>query len=181
MATNLFSPTGDGGAASWCREPEDGQLLASAKSGQAAAFAELCQPHAEKILRVTYRITKNQEDAEDAVQDSLFEALLNIEQFGGRSGFSTWLTSIAINSALMILRKRRDFSEIPGEDWCVTCPWLGYQYFPEDGASPLPFIEKGCTFQTRIVDGTRVDRSQTEPARHSDRALANRYLMRCHD
>jgi hypothetical protein len=64
MATNLFSPTGDGGAASRCREPEEGQLLASAKSGQAAAFAELCQPHAEKT---TYRITKNREDAEDAV------------------------------------------------------------------------------------------------------------------
>ena len=113
-------------AASWCREPEEGQLLASAKSGQAAAFAELCQPHAEKILRATYRITKNREDAEDAVQDSFLKALLHIEHFAGRSSFSTWLTSIVINSALMILRKRRNSCEIPGEDsrdsgavgWC---------------------------------------------------------------
>src|SRR5882762_3674934 len=38
-------------------------------------------------------------------------------------------------------------------DGCVTCPWHGYQYLPEDGASPPPFTEKVCTFQTRIVDG----------------------------
>jgi len=74
MATNLFSPTGDAGAASRCREPEEGQLLASAKSGQAAAFAELCRAHAKKVLRAAYRITRNREDAEDAVQDSLLKA-----------------------------------------------------------------------------------------------------------
>jgi nitrite reductase/ring-hydroxylating ferredoxin subunit len=38
-------------------------------------------------------------------------------------------------------------------DGCVTCPWHGYQYLPEDGASPPPFTEKVSTFQTRIVDG----------------------------
>jgi len=84
MATNLFSPAGNRGVESWCREPEDGQLLASAKSGQAAAFAELCQPHAEKILCATYRITKNREDTEDAVQDSFLKALLHIEHFEER-------------------------------------------------------------------------------------------------
>ena len=126
MATNLFSPTDDGGAASRCREPEEGQLLALAKSGQAAAFAELCRAYAKKILRAAYRITKNQEDAEDAVQDSLLKAFLHMEHFEGRSSFSTWLTRIAINSALMILRRRRNSSEIPVEDsrdseavgWC---------------------------------------------------------------
>ena len=126
MTMNPFGPAGDGGAESWCREPEEGQLLASAKRGQDAAFAELCQPYAEKILRATYRITKNREDAEDAVQDSFLKAFLHIEQFDGRSSFSTWLTRIAINSALMTMRKRRNFSEIPVEDpgdsgaigWC---------------------------------------------------------------
>jgi RNA polymerase sigma-70 factor, ECF subfamily len=116
MATNLFSPTGDGGGASRCREPEEGQLLALAKSGQAAAFAELCRAYAKKILRAAYRITKNQEDAEDAVQDSFLKAFLHLEHFEGRSSFSTWLTRITINSALMILRRRRNSSEIPVED-----------------------------------------------------------------
>jgi len=126
MATNLWSPAGDGGAASWCRESEEGQLLASDRSGQAAAFAELCRAYAKKILRVAYRITKNHEDAEDAVQDSFLRAFLHMEHFEGRSSFSTWLTRIAINSALMILRRRRNSSEIPVEDsrdseavgWC---------------------------------------------------------------
>ena len=111
MATNLFSPAGHKGAESGCREPEEGQLLASAKSGQAAAFAEFCQSYATKILRTAYRITKNKEDAEDAVQDSFLKAFLHIEQFEGRSSLSTWLTKIAINSALMILRRRRNSSE----------------------------------------------------------------------
>ena len=70
-----------------------------------------------------YRITKNREDA---AQDSFLKALLHIEHFAGRSSVSTWLTSIAINSALMILRKRRKSPEIPREDsrdsgavdWC---------------------------------------------------------------
>jgi RNA polymerase sigma-70 factor (ECF subfamily) len=145
MATNVFSAAGDGGAESCCREPEEGQLLASAKSGQSAAFAELCQSYAKKILRTTYRITKNQEDAEDAVQDSFLKAFLHIEHFEGRSSFSTWLTSIAINSAFMILRKRRNFSEIPVEDsrgsgtvgWCQEI---------EDGA---PNPEKHCLTQER--------------------------------
>src|SRR5215470_2948118 len=126
MATNLLSPTGDGGGASRCREPEEAQVLASAKSGQEAAFAELCRASAKKILRVAYRITKNHEDAEDAVQDSFLRAFLHMEHFEGRSSFSTWLTRIAINSALMILRRRRNSSEIPVEDsrdseavgWC---------------------------------------------------------------
>src|SRR5215469_4955280 len=126
MATNLCSPAGDGGAASWCRESEEGQPLASDRSGQAAAFAALCRAYAKKILRVAYRITKNHEDAEDAVQDSFLRAFLHMEHFEGRSSFSTWLTRIAINSALMILRRRRNSSEIPVEDsrdseavgWC---------------------------------------------------------------
>jgi RNA polymerase sigma-70 factor (ECF subfamily) len=84
MATNLFSPAGDTGVENWCREPVDGQLLASAKRGQAAAFAELCRSDAEKILRTTYRITKNQEDAEDAVQNSFLKAFLHIEHFEER-------------------------------------------------------------------------------------------------
>lgn len=54
------------------------------------------------------RITRNREDAEDAVQDSFLQAFVHLDNFDGRSTFSTWLTRIAINSALMILRRRRN-------------------------------------------------------------------------
>jgi RNA polymerase sigma-70 factor (ECF subfamily) len=82
-------------------------LLAQARGGHSEAFDALCQPHKRRLLRNTYRITRNREDAEDALQDSLLRAFLHINKFDGRSAFSTWLTRIAINSALMIIRKRR--------------------------------------------------------------------------
>jgi RNA polymerase sigma-70 factor (ECF subfamily) len=91
----------------------DEGLVAAAKIGHRAAFDELCRRHAEKVFRVVHRITRNQEDAEDAVQDSFLKAFLHLQSFDGRSQFATWLTRIAINSALMSLRKGRTKREIP--------------------------------------------------------------------
>src|SRR5258708_17765743 len=87
-------------------------LLATARSGEAAALDTLYRAHAEKLFRTVHRITRNREDAEDAVQDSLLRAFLHLKSFDGRSTFSTWLTRIGINSALMILRKKRSFREM---------------------------------------------------------------------
>ena len=86
-------------------------LVAAAKSGHAAAFDALCHPHSKRLFRSTYRITRNREDAEDALQDSFLGAFVHIRKFDGRSRFSTWLTRIAINSALIIRRKKRDSRE----------------------------------------------------------------------
>jgi len=91
---------------------DDEKLVAAAKYGQTAAFDVLCERLAPRILRALFRITKNREDAEDALQDSFLSAFLHIREFDGRSAFSTWLTRIAINSALMILRKKRTSHEI---------------------------------------------------------------------
>jgi RNA polymerase sigma-70 factor (ECF subfamily) len=88
------------------------RLVAAAKYGQTAAFDVLCERLAPRILGLLFRITKNREDAEDALQDSFLSAFLHIGEFDGRSAFSTWLTRIAINSALMILRKKRSSHEI---------------------------------------------------------------------
>ncbi len=74
----------------------------------ALSFDELIAPHVEKIFRTAYRITRNRGEAEDAMQDALLQALLHFEDFDGRSAFGTWLTRIAINSSLMILRKRKN-------------------------------------------------------------------------
>jgi RNA polymerase sigma-70 factor (ECF subfamily) len=87
-------------------------LLATARSGEAAALDTLYRAHAEKLFRTVHRITRNREDAEDAVQDSFLRAFLHLKSFDGRSTFSTWLTRIGINSALMILRKKRNSSEM---------------------------------------------------------------------
>ena len=89
------------------------ELLAAAKCGDAAAFNELFQPIAKRTFQIVCRITKNREDAEDALQDSFVRALRHVKAFESRSSFSSWFTSIAINSALMILRKKRNSPEIP--------------------------------------------------------------------
>ena len=92
-------------------EMSDTVLVSTAKLGDADAFVELSKRHYRKVFHETYRITRNREDAEDALQDSLLRAFSHLNNFQERSSFSTWLTRIAINSALMILRKRRNCFE----------------------------------------------------------------------
>jgi len=77
------------------------------------AYAELCRRHSTNTFRTIHRITRSKEDAEDALQESLLKAFTHLYTFDGRSKFSTWLTRIAINSALMILRKKRAHPESP--------------------------------------------------------------------
>lgn len=89
------------------KEMSENMLLSAARLGNRDAFVELCNRHSKKILPRVYQITKNWEDAEDVLQDSLLKAFVHLEGFEGRSSFSSWLTSIAINCALMLLRKRR--------------------------------------------------------------------------
>jgi RNA polymerase sigma factor (sigma-70 family) len=81
-----------------------------------SAFAELCRRHSKTVLRTVTRITRNKEDAEDALQDSMLRAFTHLYSFDGRSAFSTWFTRIGINSALMILRKKRTHREIYFDD-----------------------------------------------------------------
>jgi RNA polymerase sigma-70 factor (ECF subfamily) len=93
-------------------EMSDEMLVPMAKSGDANAFVELSKRHANKVFQAAYRITRNRQDAEDALQDSFLKAFVHVKEFQERSSFSTWLTRIAINSALMILRKKRGSFEI---------------------------------------------------------------------
>jgi RNA polymerase sigma factor (sigma-70 family) len=90
-------------------EMSDEMLASRAKSGDADAFVELSKRHANRV----FRVTRNRQDAEDALQDAFLNAFTHMKNFEGRSSFSTWLTRIAINSALMILRKKRNCCEIP--------------------------------------------------------------------
>ena len=82
-------------------------LVAQAKAGRASAFGALFERHREKIYRTSLRILRNQEDAEDSAQRSFQRAFTNLGRFREDSTFSTWVTRIAINEALMLLRQRR--------------------------------------------------------------------------
>jgi len=91
---------------------EEESLLACARAGDPTAFAKLVMPHREAILRVTQRILRNREDAEDAVQTTFLAALSHLGDFRARSRFSSWLTRIALNAAFMRLRKVRKECEM---------------------------------------------------------------------
>jgi RNA polymerase sigma-70 factor (ECF subfamily) len=85
----------------------DEVLVAAAKSGDHPAFVELWMRHSKTAFNMAYRITGNRDDAEDVVQDAWMKAYVHLNTFDGRAKFSTWLTRIAINSALLILRRKR--------------------------------------------------------------------------
>jgi RNA polymerase sigma-70 factor (ECF subfamily) len=82
-------------------------LVTAAKAGDAAAFEELVNRYERKIFRLTMNITRNREDAEDAMQDAFMKAYSHLDRFHEDSRFYTWLVRIAANEALMRLRKRR--------------------------------------------------------------------------
>jgi RNA polymerase sigma-70 factor (ECF subfamily) len=86
---------------------EEYLCLAAAQRGDSAAFETLCRQAASTVSRVTRRIVRNNEDAEDVMQESFQQAFVHLKNFKGDSRFSTWLSRIAINSALMKLRKRK--------------------------------------------------------------------------
>jgi RNA polymerase sigma factor (sigma-70 family) len=89
----------------------DDLLVAAAKAGDSMAFQELSKRHTYRLTLQINRVTRNWQDAEDAVQEATLRAFLHLNRFEGRSTFSTWLTRIAINSALMSLRKKRGMEQ----------------------------------------------------------------------
>jgi RNA polymerase sigma-70 factor (ECF subfamily) len=82
-------------------------LIARVRAGNRNAFGELVRRHSHRVYGMSFRILKNREDAEDNLQNVFCKAFSKIQQFEGNSQFSTWLIRIAVNEALMMLRKRR--------------------------------------------------------------------------
>src|SRR5271156_5505421 len=107
--TTMLDPhqkcTYSGAASSW--PAGERSLVAQAKSGHSNAFEELYESHQPSTYRAAFRILRDPQDAEDAVQKSFQRAFTNLSGFREDSTFSTWVTRIAINEALMRLRRRR--------------------------------------------------------------------------
>src|SRR5246127_4280810 len=113
------------------REESDSTLVAATKNGESQAFEFLVKRHQAKTLSVAFRITRNREDAEDAVQQSFHKAFMHLDRFQGKSSFSTWLTRIVINEALMCLRTNRSRREIS----------LGVVKSERGGLLPVEFLD----------------------------------------
>ena len=86
---------------------DEAALVAAAKAGNVEAFEELVGRYDRKIFRLAQNITQNREDAEDVMQDAFLKSFEHLNDFQGNSRFYTWLVRIAVNEALMKLRKRR--------------------------------------------------------------------------
>lgn len=136
-------------------------LVSAAQTGSPGAFAELYARHSRRLYRTIVGITRNSEDAEDALQETFLRAYLAIHTFEGRSTFYSWLTRIAINSALMILRKRRSRAEIlfdpqPGDLTETFCPEI---------QDPNPNPEQICDLRLRRTRLLRAIRHLDTPLR----------------
>lgn len=86
---------------------DEQELISRARRGDTASFSVLIRRYEGKIFRLAMNITQNREDAEDVLQESFLKAYEHLDQFLGNSKFYTWVVRIAVNQALMKLRKRR--------------------------------------------------------------------------
>ncbi|MFL6463266.1 MAG: RNA polymerase sigma factor [Bryobacteraceae bacterium] len=92
---------------------DESALVARAKSGNMDAFSELVTHYERRVFRMAKQITQNDDDAEDVLQETFLKAYTHLDNFQGNSKFYTWLVRIAVNEALMKLRKRRSDKTVP--------------------------------------------------------------------
>jgi RNA polymerase sigma-70 factor (ECF subfamily) len=89
----------------------DASYVARARSGDSDAFRVLVERHSRALFRVAFRMTGNQQDAEDVVQESFLRAFKQLAKFDERASFGTWLYRIAANCSLDMMRARKRRSE----------------------------------------------------------------------
>jgi RNA polymerase sigma-70 factor (ECF subfamily) len=143
--STFFSAQSDAATVSDLRAWSEERLIAAAKSGRRAPFGELCERQMKQISYVTRRITRNREDAEDAAQECFLSAFVHLKDFDGRSKFATWLTRIAINAALMKLRKNRGAREVPIDEPNPLSEPAAQREFRSDAPDP----EESCSLRER--------------------------------
>ena len=107
MSSSKLDPVARRPLPSQVVKDDESALVPAAKAGDISAFETLVGRYERKIFRLTQNITQNREDAEDAMQEAFLKAFEHLQAFEGNSRFYTWLVRIAVNQALMKLRKRR--------------------------------------------------------------------------
>lgn len=95
---------------SWM-EAHDAAAVAQVLAGDQDAFQILVKRYSHGVFRLAFRVTNNEQDAEDVVQETFLRAYRRLKQFESRSNFSTWLYRITVNCALDLVRKRRRHEE----------------------------------------------------------------------
>jgi RNA polymerase sigma-70 factor (ECF subfamily) len=88
-------------------EVEAGSAVERARAGDSDAFRLLVEQHSRSIFRLAFRMTGNEQDAEDVVQETFLRAYKQLDRYEARSSFSTWLFRIASNYSLDLIRMRK--------------------------------------------------------------------------
>jgi len=111
-------------------------LVVAAKNGDEQAFETLFKRHRKRIFGVVLRYAHVREDAEDIVQQSFQKAFVYLHRFEGKSSFSTWLTRIAINESLMLLRHGRALREVSADDYSEAEGYAASLEMPDSSPDP---------------------------------------------
>lgn len=120
MSETNTPPTAPASATGEATDPE---LVLRAQKGDAKAFAQLVTRHQRQLYRLAYRMTQNEADAQEVIQEAFLNAYKQLPKFRGEAQFSSWLYRIAANSALMRLRrKRRAPDTLPDEPLDIAGP-----------------------------------------------------------
>jgi len=116
----------------WCGEASDEAVLELVRAGNTALYEVLVRRHDPRLRRVARRVLSNEADVDDVIQEAHCSAFCSINQFAGRSSFSTWLTRIAIHAALSRLRYRAHLRELsPNSDFDPLETVVSVQRNPE--------------------------------------------------
>lgn len=152
----------------------DAMLVAAARAGDLAAFDQLTLRHSRRILNRIYRIVGNWQDAEDVLQDSLMKAFLHLNTFEFKANFSTWFTSIAINTALMLLRKKRRYVETTidsSPDGPEPCERLHLMDKSENPEQRYAREQRACILRSAVLQLRSSTRSVLELHQTTDLSL----------
>ena len=125
-------------------DESDGAVVVRAQSGDGDAFRTLVERHSRSVFRLAYRMTGNEQDAEDVVQETFLRAFKQLSHYESRSSFSTWLYRIASNYSLDLIRMRKRHEDKREND-------------TEDGRSVLDTVATPAPAQDRLVFGKEVE------------------------
>jgi RNA polymerase sigma-70 factor (ECF subfamily) len=128
--------------------PEDAQAVARARDGDSEAFRGLVERHSRALFHLAYRITGNEAEAEDVVQETFVRAWRALDRFEARAQVGSWLHRIAANAALDVVRARRRHGERT----------VGRPAGQDEERDPLETVASDLPSPERLVAGTEISR-----------------------
>ena len=130
--------------------PSSNTLPLLSEEGEWRAFEEMFVASRAKFVGLAYRILRNKEDAEDAVQDALLSAFVHLRRFEGRSAIKTWFTRVVLNAALMVRRKRKPRQVEFALETATAGDFFGMEQIPASKPDPEMCCAEGETLE--LVD-----------------------------